>query len=82
MNRESEWNKWNSLTFAIDLLLKEMGDRHVTYNELARRMGTSKGNIHRDLHRRGVSKWSVDKLLRLFEVMGFKLECKVVKLKP
>lgn len=80
MNKEFEWQKWESLTFAIDRILKEMGDCHVTYQELARRMGTSKGNLHRDLHRRGVSGWRVARLLLLFEAMGFKLECKMVKL--
>ncbi len=74
----TEWQKWESLTFAMDCLLKEMGDERITYNELARRMGTSKGNMHRDLHRRGIGSWSVAKLLRFVDVMGFKLQCKVV----
>lgn len=76
----AEWEKWESLSFALDCLLAEMENQHVTYREWARRMGTHGGNLHRDLHRRGVRTWSVAKLLRLFESMGYKLECKMVKL--
>lgn len=73
-------DEWEALRFPIDCLLAKMEDDHVTYHELARRMGTSKGSMHRDLHRRNIGTWSVAKLLRLFTVMGFKLQCKMVKL--
>jgi transcriptional regulator with XRE-family HTH domain len=51
-------------------ILKALEDRGYTYEEFAEMIGSSKGNISRDLKGRGLSRASIERIQKMADVLG------------
>lgn len=57
--------------FELELqILRALEERGYTYEEFARKIGTSKGNVSRDLKIRGLGKASMERIQKMAEALG------------
>src|SRR5688572_8789851 len=58
-------------TFQLELqILQALEEQGLTYEEFAARIGTSKGNVSRDLKIRGLGKASIERLKKMADALG------------
>ena len=51
-------------------LLNELEEQGLTYEKFAQKIGSSKGNISRDLKSRGLKRATVDRVVRMAQALG------------
>jgi len=58
---------------------KALKEKNLTYEEFARKIGTSRSNVCRDLKGKGIQKSSLNRIIKMAEVLDMEL---IVKLIP
>lgn len=57
--------------FQLELqLLKELESQGLTYEKFAQKIGSSKGNVSRDLKARGLKRATVDRVVKMAQALG------------
>ena len=58
--------------------LKALEEKNLTYEDFARKIGTSKSNISRDLKGKGIQKASLNRIRRMAEVLDMEIAIKLI----